>query len=169
MTSLWSLVQACVWLQFVSKYDHLYTTLLGFVSIMKFCFSHLYNNRQWQIMLFMCLDRILNQHCIPHSDMPHYDESSWYFMCTRYTHVHHVPHQWMWKDQSDGNGKARRAVETTPCRPLPILSTGQWGVHTIFHYYRLLFYIYRREIVEVPLNFFPYYMGEIIGEQPVIV
>ena len=30
-------------------------------------------------------------------------------------------------------------------------------------------YIYRREIVEVPLNFFPYYMGEIIGEQPVIV
>ena len=29
------------------------------------------------------------------------------------------------------------------------------------HYYRLLSYICRRKIVEVPLNSFPYYIGEI--------
>ena len=96
MTSLWSLVQACVWLQFVSKYDHLHTTLLGFVSIMKFCFSHLCNNRQWQIML-LCMVYVpwQNIKSALHSSLRH--APLWWIILVLYvyqvyTHAHHVPH-----------------------------------------------------------------------------
>ena len=56
---------------------------------------------------------------------------------SRYTHAHHVPHTKHVESLIGQNGEARSAVETTPCCPLPIPSSGQrakYRVKNTFHF-----------------------------------